>query len=151
MAQVWFKSKNIYFELKLYSYEVKNLTSGSKSYVPVFGYNRECWCNVSHLGYSMAFLSPFPPDIETDLALDICNMVASERVAISHCDTFSLKTSHVVFFSWQNGTGDSNDFWRIEVVNRKFGNRIKVLRSRIRLIHLGTGCVLGSSGKVLPF
>ncbi|XP_006157139.2 protein O-mannosyl-transferase 2 [Tupaia chinensis] len=49
-----------------------------------------------------------------------------------------------------NGTGDSNDFWRIEIVNRKFGNRIKVLRSRIRLIHLVTGCVLGSSGKVLP-
>ncbi|XP_058423419.1 protein O-mannosyl-transferase 2 isoform X2 [Diceros bicornis minor] len=49
-----------------------------------------------------------------------------------------------------NGTGDSNDFWRIEVVNRKFGNRIKVLRSRIRFIHLVTGCVLGSSGKVLP-
>lgn len=51
---------------------------------------------------------------------------------------------------WQNGTGDSNDFWRIEVVNRKFGNRIKVLRSRIRFIHLVTGCVLGSSGKILP-
>nr|KAF6486618.1 protein O-mannosyltransferase 2 [Rousettus aegyptiacus] len=49
-----------------------------------------------------------------------------------------------------NGTGDSNDFWRIEVVNRKFGNRIKVLRSRIRFIHLVTGCVLGSSGKILP-
>ncbi|XP_004624952.1 protein O-mannosyl-transferase 2 [Octodon degus] len=49
-----------------------------------------------------------------------------------------------------NGTGDSNDFWRIEVVNRKFGNRIKVLRSRIRLIHMVTGCVLGSSGKILP-
>uniref|UniRef100_A0A452TP63 Dolichyl-phosphate-mannose--protein mannosyltransferase n=1 Tax=Ursus maritimus TaxID=29073 RepID=A0A452TP63_URSMA len=49
-----------------------------------------------------------------------------------------------------NGTGDSNDFWRIEVVNRRFGNRIRVLRSRIRLIHLVTGCVLGSSGKVLP-
>ncbi|KAL1790242.1 O-mannosyl-transferase 2 isoform X1 [Sigmodon hispidus] len=49
-----------------------------------------------------------------------------------------------------NGTGDSNDFWRIEVINRKFGNRIKVLRSRIRLIHLVTGCVLGSSGKILP-
>nr|XP_031309980.1 protein O-mannosyl-transferase 2 isoform X2 [Camelus dromedarius] len=49
-----------------------------------------------------------------------------------------------------NGTGDSNDFWRIEVVNRKFENRIKVLRSQIRLIHLATGCVLGSSGKILP-
>ncbi|XP_050008450.1 protein O-mannosyl-transferase 2 [Alexandromys fortis] len=49
-----------------------------------------------------------------------------------------------------NGTGDTNDFWRIEVVNRKYGNRIKVLRSRIRFIHLVTGCVLGSSGKILP-
>ncbi|KAM6203180.1 protein O-mannosyl-transferase 2 [Rhynchocyon petersi] len=49
-----------------------------------------------------------------------------------------------------NGTGDSNDLWRIEVVNRKFGNRIKVLRSRIRFIHIVTGCVLASSGKVLP-
>uniref|UniRef100_A0A4X2LAU1 Dolichyl-phosphate-mannose--protein mannosyltransferase n=1 Tax=Vombatus ursinus TaxID=29139 RepID=A0A4X2LAU1_VOMUR len=49
-----------------------------------------------------------------------------------------------------NGTGDSNDFWRIEVMNRKSENRIKVLRSQIRLIHLATGCVLGSSGKTLP-
>ncbi|XP_006134873.4 protein O-mannosyl-transferase 2 isoform X2 [Pelodiscus sinensis] len=49
-----------------------------------------------------------------------------------------------------NGTGDSNDFWRIEVVGRKAGKRIKVLRSQIRLIHLATGCILGSSGKTLP-
>lgn len=49
-----------------------------------------------------------------------------------------------------NGTGDSNDFWRIEVINRKFGNRIKVLRSQIRFIHMATGCVLSSSGKSLP-
>ncbi|XP_030069613.1 protein O-mannosyl-transferase 2 isoform X2 [Microcaecilia unicolor] len=49
-----------------------------------------------------------------------------------------------------NGTGDWNDFWRIEVVNRKAGDLIKVLRSKIRLIHLATGCVLGSSGKTLP-
>uniref|UniRef100_A0A8D2LNT6 Protein O-mannosyl-transferase 2 n=1 Tax=Varanus komodoensis TaxID=61221 RepID=A0A8D2LNT6_VARKO len=49
-----------------------------------------------------------------------------------------------------NGTGDSNDFWRIEVVGRKAGKRIKVLRSQIRLIHLATGCILGSTGKTLP-
>nr|XP_033807175.1 protein O-mannosyl-transferase 2 [Geotrypetes seraphini] len=49
-----------------------------------------------------------------------------------------------------NGTGDMNDFWRIEVVNRKSGDLIKVLLSKIRLIHLATGCVLGSSGKTLP-
>ncbi|XP_019407612.1 PREDICTED: protein O-mannosyl-transferase 2 [Crocodylus porosus] len=49
-----------------------------------------------------------------------------------------------------NGTGDSNDFWRIEVVGRKSGKLIKVLRSQIRLTHVATGCLLGSSGKTLP-
>ncbi|KAJ7417622.1 Protein O-mannosyl-transferase 2 [Willisornis vidua] len=50
----------------------------------------------------------------------------------------------------ENGTGDSNDFWRIEVVGRQTGKLIKVLRSQIRLIHVATGCILGSSGKTLP-
>ncbi|KAF2986175.1 hypothetical protein EK904_009703 [Melospiza melodia maxima] len=50
----------------------------------------------------------------------------------------------------QNGTGDSNDFWRIEVVGRRTGQLIKVLRSQVRLTHVATGCVLGSSGKTLP-
>ncbi|XP_042201433.1 protein O-mannosyl-transferase 2 [Callorhinchus milii] len=49
-----------------------------------------------------------------------------------------------------NGTGDSNDFWRIEVVGGQNGDLIKVLRSKIRLTHLATGCVLYSSGKTLP-
>ncbi|XP_053139923.1 protein O-mannosyl-transferase 2 isoform X2 [Hemicordylus capensis] len=49
-----------------------------------------------------------------------------------------------------NGTGDSNDFWRIEVVGRKTGKLIKVLRSHFRLVHLATGCILGSTGKTLP-
>uniref|UniRef100_A0A8D2QTD7 Protein O-mannosyl-transferase 2 n=1 Tax=Zosterops lateralis melanops TaxID=1220523 RepID=A0A8D2QTD7_ZOSLA len=49
-----------------------------------------------------------------------------------------------------NGTGDSNDFWRIEVVGRKSGDLIKVLRSQVRLTHVATGCILGSSGKTLP-
>ncbi|XP_010287365.1 PREDICTED: protein O-mannosyl-transferase 2-like, partial [Phaethon lepturus] len=49
-----------------------------------------------------------------------------------------------------NGTGDSNDFWRIEVVGRKAGKLIKVLRSQVRLTHVVTGCILGSSGKTLP-
>ncbi|XP_072350598.1 protein O-mannosyl-transferase 2 isoform X2 [Scyliorhinus torazame] len=49
-----------------------------------------------------------------------------------------------------NGTGDSNDFWRIEVVGGQNGDLIKVLRSKVRLIHAATGCVLCSSGKTLP-
>ncbi|XP_077123622.1 protein O-mannosyl-transferase 2 isoform X5 [Ranitomeya variabilis] len=47
-----------------------------------------------------------------------------------------------------NGSGDTNDFWRIEVTGGK--NKVKVLRSQIRLLHLSTGCALGSSGKTLP-
>ncbi|XP_072895222.1 protein O-mannosyl-transferase 2 isoform X1 [Hemitrygon akajei] len=49
-----------------------------------------------------------------------------------------------------NGTGDSNDFWRIEVIGGLNGDLIKVLRSKIRLIHVATGCILYSSGKSLP-
>ncbi|CAI9567265.1 unnamed protein product [Staurois parvus] len=47
-----------------------------------------------------------------------------------------------------NGTGDTNDFWRIEVSGGR--SPVKVLRSQIRILHLSTGCVLGSSGKTLP-
>ncbi|XP_068110580.1 protein O-mannosyl-transferase 2 [Hyperolius riggenbachi] len=47
-----------------------------------------------------------------------------------------------------NGTGDSNDIWRIEVSGGQ--SPVKVLRSQIRILHLSTGCVLGSSGKILP-
>ncbi|KAM4690845.1 protein O-mannosyl-transferase 2 [Rhinophrynus dorsalis] len=47
-----------------------------------------------------------------------------------------------------NGTGDTNDYWRIEVVGSR--KEVKVLRSQIRLLHLSTGCLLGSSGKALP-
>ncbi|KAK2523905.1 Pomt2 [Columba guinea] len=49
-----------------------------------------------------------------------------------------------------NGTGDSNDFWRIEVMSRKAEKLIKVLRSQVQLTHVATGCILGSSGKTLP-
>ncbi|XP_013923564.1 PREDICTED: protein O-mannosyl-transferase 2 [Thamnophis sirtalis] len=64
-----------------------------------------------------------------------------------------LKNSLVfsnILLSVENGSGDSNDFWRIEVVGRKDGKRIKVLRSQIRLVHLATTCILGSTGKTLP-
>ncbi|XP_072284506.1 protein O-mannosyl-transferase 2 [Pyxicephalus adspersus] len=47
-----------------------------------------------------------------------------------------------------NGIGDTNDFWRIEVSGGQ--SPVKVLRSQIRLLHLSSGCILGSSGKTLP-
>lgn len=53
-------------------------------------------------------------------------------------------------FSIQNGSGDMNDLWQVEVCGGKKGDLVKVLRSKVRFLHRSTGCVLGSSGKTLP-
>lgn len=50
----------------------------------------------------------------------------------------------------KNGTGDPNDLWQVEVCGGKKGDPVKVLRSKVRFLHRSTGCVLYSSGKVLP-
>ncbi|XP_078516081.1 protein O-mannosyl-transferase 2 [Lissotriton helveticus] len=69
----------------------------------------------------------------------------------SHKREAPLTRKHLQVTAYgMNGTGDSNDFWRIDVVGSKEGSCIKVLRSKIRLTHLATGCLLGSSGKPLP-
>lgn len=74
---------------------------------------------------------------------------ATGRNLHSHQREAPLTKKHLQVSAYgTNGTGDSNDFWRIEVTGGK--NRVKVLRSQIRLLHLSTGCVLGSSGKTLP-
>ncbi|CAL8300074.1 unnamed protein product [Boreogadus saida] len=49
-----------------------------------------------------------------------------------------------------NGSGDSNDLWRLEVCGGRRGDTVKVLRSKVRFLHVATGCVLYSSGKTLP-
>ncbi|KAM9293961.1 protein O-mannosyl-transferase 2 [Gastrophryne carolinensis] len=67
----------------------------------------------------------------------------------SHQREAPLTKKHLQVTAYgMNGFGDSNDFWRIEVSGGR--NPVKVLRSQIRLLHLSTGCVLGSSGKTLP-
>uniref|UniRef100_A0AAY4BHR6 Protein O-mannosyl-transferase 2 n=1 Tax=Denticeps clupeoides TaxID=299321 RepID=A0AAY4BHR6_9TELE len=49
-----------------------------------------------------------------------------------------------------NGTGDPNDLWQVEVCGGRKGDLVKVLRSKIRFLHLSSHCVLHSSGKTLP-
>lgn len=49
-----------------------------------------------------------------------------------------------------NGTGDSNDLWQIQVCGGRAGDLVKILRSKVRLLHRATGCVLYSSGRTLP-
>lgn len=55
-----------------------------------------------------------------------------------------------LFACSQNGTGDANDLWVVEVCGGRRGDLVKVLRSKVRFLHRATGCVLYSSGKTLP-
>ncbi|KAM3919941.1 protein O-mannosyl-transferase 2 isoform 2-T2 [Leptodactylus fuscus] len=74
---------------------------------------------------------------------------ATGRNLHSHQREAPLTKKHLQVTAYgTNGTGDNNDLWRIEVIGSK--NKVKVLRSQIRLLHLSTGCILGSSGKTLP-
>ncbi|XP_051775823.1 protein O-mannosyl-transferase 2 [Erpetoichthys calabaricus] len=69
----------------------------------------------------------------------------------SHLHEAPLTKKHLQVTGYGiNGTGDPNDFWQIEVWGGKKGDLIKVLRSKLRFIHISTGCVLFSSGKTLP-
>nr|XP_015205841.1 PREDICTED: protein O-mannosyl-transferase 2 isoform X1 [Lepisosteus oculatus] len=69
----------------------------------------------------------------------------------SHLHEAPLTKKHLQVTGYGiNGTGDPNDFWQIEVCGGKPGDLVKVLRSKVRFIHLSTGCVLYSSGKTLP-
>ncbi|CAH2328479.1 O-mannosyl-transferase 2 isoform X1 [Pelobates cultripes] len=67
----------------------------------------------------------------------------------SHQREAPLSKKHLQVSAYgTNGTGDSNDYWRIEAIGGS--DKVKVLRSQIRLQHLLTGCLLGSTGKALP-
>uniref|UniRef100_A0A8C5WH86 Protein O-mannosyl-transferase 2 n=1 Tax=Leptobrachium leishanense TaxID=445787 RepID=A0A8C5WH86_9ANUR len=67
----------------------------------------------------------------------------------SHHREAPLSKKHLQVTAYgTNGTGDTNDCWRIETSGGS--GKVKVLRSQIRLQHLVTGCMLGSSGKALP-
>eukprot|EP00118_Oscarella_pearsei_P008995 m.49212 g.49212 ORF g.49212 m.49212 type:complete len:704 (+) comp33965_c0_seq3:46-2157(+) len=50
----------------------------------------------------------------------------------------------------ENGVGDNNDFWRIEIAGGEKGDPIRTVHSVIRLIHVNVGCALHSHDKQLP-
>ncbi|KAG0440628.1 hypothetical protein HPB47_016238 [Ixodes persulcatus] len=50
----------------------------------------------------------------------------------------------------ENGTGDANDVWRIEVVGGAPGEVIQTVTTKFKLIHYLTGCALHSHNKQLP-
>ncbi|XP_072164883.1 protein O-mannosyl-transferase 2-like [Diadema setosum] len=50
----------------------------------------------------------------------------------------------------ENGTGDVNDVWRVEIVGGRDGEAVKVVKTRLKLIHQLSGCALYSHSKQLP-
>ncbi|CAL1575225.1 unnamed protein product [Knipowitschia caucasica] len=69
----------------------------------------------------------------------------------SHLHEAPLSKKHFQVTGYgMNGSGDSNDLWQIQVCGGRSGDLVKVLRSKIRLLHRATGCVLYSSGRTLP-
>uniref|UniRef100_A0A665W3Y6 Protein O-mannosyl-transferase 2 n=1 Tax=Echeneis naucrates TaxID=173247 RepID=A0A665W3Y6_ECHNA len=69
----------------------------------------------------------------------------------SHLHEAPLTKKHFQVTGYgNNGTGDANDLWQVEVCGGQKGDLVKVLRSKVRFLHRATGCVLYSSGKTLP-
>lgn len=69
----------------------------------------------------------------------------------SHLHEAPLTKKHLQVTGYGiNGSGDLNDLWQVEVCGGKKGDPVKVLRSKVRFLHHSTGCVLYSSGKMLP-
>ncbi|XP_028396136.1 protein O-mannosyl-transferase 2-like isoform X2 [Dendronephthya gigantea] len=50
----------------------------------------------------------------------------------------------------ENGEGDSNDFWQIQIINGKDEDLVKTVKTVFRLIHVSTGCALHGGSATLP-
>ena len=50
----------------------------------------------------------------------------------------------------QNGKGDFNDVWEVEVEGGRHGDRVKTVASVVKLRHVSLGCYLHSHGTQLP-
>lgn len=50
----------------------------------------------------------------------------------------------------QNGVGDVNDLWRVEIIGGSEGEAVKTVVNKLRLVHVHVGCALQATGKQLP-
>ncbi|KAG8182545.1 hypothetical protein JTE90_002079 [Oedothorax gibbosus] len=50
----------------------------------------------------------------------------------------------------ENGTGDANDVWRLEIVGEDKKIPLSTVMSKLRIVHYLTGCALHSHSKQLP-
>lgn len=50
----------------------------------------------------------------------------------------------------QNGTGDPNDIWKIQIINGNDGDIVTTVTSQVKFVHYLQHCVLTTTGKQLP-
>lgn len=86
--------------------------------------------------------------------------VLTRRNLHSHKEEAPITRGHYQVTAYGNdGEGDANDLWRVEIISggheaQQLGDngrpRVQVLTTLFRLIHVGVGCALHSHGKQLP-
>ncbi|ELT93986.1 hypothetical protein CAPTEDRAFT_152537 [Capitella teleta] len=79
--------------------------------------------------------------------------VTTGRNLHSHKEVAPITKNHYQVTCYgENGTGDANDIFRVELINAIQGNRdpVRTVRSVFRLVHMNTGCSVHSHNKQLP-
>jgi len=77
--------------------------------------------------------------------------LVSRRNIHSHNQPAPVSKRHLQVTGYgENGTGDANDVWRLEIVGGKEGEVVKAVTSRLKFHHYFVKCVLTCSTKPLP-
>ena len=56
----------------------------------------------------------------------------------------------ITIFGFQEGAGDANDVWVVDVPGAEDGVRVQAVRSKLKLVHYHVKCALQSHDKKLP-
>ncbi|XP_070577332.1 protein O-mannosyl-transferase 2-like [Ptychodera flava] len=77
--------------------------------------------------------------------------LVTRRNLHSHREPAPLTPRHQQVTGYgEDGIGDVNDIWKIEIIDGPDNVYIKTVRTTVRLIHYVTGCALHSHSKTLP-
>lgn len=77
--------------------------------------------------------------------------VPTRRNLHSHNEKAPITKKHLQVTGYgENGTGDHNDLWIVQIINGNAGDVVKTVTSQLRLVHHLQHCVLTTTGKQLP-
>uniref|UniRef100_A0A1B6CJ65 Protein O-mannosyl-transferase 2 n=2 Tax=Clastoptera arizonana TaxID=38151 RepID=A0A1B6CJ65_9HEMI len=77
--------------------------------------------------------------------------VLTRRNLHSHREQAPITKKHYQVTGYgENGTGDANDVWKVEIIGGVVGDVVTTVTSRLKLVHYLQNCILTTSGKQLP-